>query len=324
MPLIDPKIDCVFKAILGAPENTPLLIHFLNGVLTPESPITDVEILNPYNEKEYLSDKLTIVDIKARDAANNTYQVELQLNVFPYLPERMLYCWSDIYGAQIQSGQDYHKLQPSISIWLLGENLFKDSDCYHHRFQMADLEQQRVLSPHCAIHVLELEKWRRHHNLEAKDQWMYFFKDADKWEVLPTELDTEEMRQAMAILKRFSEKEQDYHLYQARQNILREEKSRQRSLSEAVKAMNDERRQKEAALKKEQEERRQKEAALKKEQEERRQKEAALKKEQEERRQKEAALKKEQEERRQKEAALQEKQRLYALLKKAGIDPDSE
>ncbi len=317
MPLIDPKIDCVFKAILGAPENIPLLIHFLNGVLTPENPITDVEILNPYNEKEYLSDKLTIVDIKARDATNNTYQVELQLNIFPYLPERMLYCWSDIYGAQIQSGQDYHKLQPSISIWLLGENLFNDSDCYHHHFQMADLEQQRVLSPHCAIHVLELEKWRRHHNLEAKDQWMYFFRDADKWEALPTELDTEEMRQAMAILKRFSEKEQDYHLYQARQNILREEKSRQRSLSEAVKAMNDERRQKES-------ERRQKEAALKKEQEERRQKEAALKKEQEERRQKEAALKKEQEERRQKEAALQEKQRLYALLKKAGIDPDSE
>jgi len=28
---IDPKIDCVFKALLGAEENRNLLIHFLNA-----------------------------------------------------------------------------------------------------------------------------------------------------------------------------------------------------------------------------------------------------------------------------------------------------
>jgi len=28
---IDPKIDCVFKALLGSEENRNLLIHFLNA-----------------------------------------------------------------------------------------------------------------------------------------------------------------------------------------------------------------------------------------------------------------------------------------------------
>ena len=38
----------------------------------------------------------------------------------------------------------------------------------------------------------------------------------------------------MAVLERFSEKEANYHLYQARQNALREEKTRQKLLEEAA------------------------------------------------------------------------------------------
>ncbi len=64
---ISPTVDCIFKAILGAEENKNLLIDFLNSVLAPQSPISDVEILNPYNEREFYKDKLTIVDIKAKD-----------------------------------------------------------------------------------------------------------------------------------------------------------------------------------------------------------------------------------------------------------------
>ena len=60
---IDPKVDCVFKAILGAEENRNLLIHFLNAILHDElpSPISYVDILNPYNDKEFLNDKLSIL-----------------------------------------------------------------------------------------------------------------------------------------------------------------------------------------------------------------------------------------------------------------------
>jgi hypothetical protein len=39
-----------------------------------------VEIQKPYNEKEFLDDKLTVVDVKARDATGQLYQVEVQLD----------------------------------------------------------------------------------------------------------------------------------------------------------------------------------------------------------------------------------------------------
>ena len=74
---INPQVDCVFKALLGADENKALLIHFLNAVLTPTpgEQIVEVTLLNPYNEKEFTTDKLTIVDVMAEDQNGHVYQV---------------------------------------------------------------------------------------------------------------------------------------------------------------------------------------------------------------------------------------------------------
>ncbi len=284
---ISPTVDCVFKSLLGSEENKNLLLNFLNAVLSPQSPIFSVEILNPYNEREFYSDKLTIVDVKAKDEHGTVYQVEIQLAIFSYLPERMLYTWSDLYRAQLQSGEEFAELCPVISIWMLTENLFSDSPDFHHHFQIVDQENQKRLSEHCSIHVLELEKWQYSETLNTEDQWLYFFKEAEHWEELPEIINTPEMRQAMATLERFSEKEANYHLYQARQNALREEKTRQRLL----------------------------EAALQREKEALQDKEEAL-------RGKEEALRGKEEVLREKEEEKAEKERLMEILKKAGIDPD--
>ena len=90
---IDPKIDCVFKALLGSEKNRNLLVHFLNAILTSDltAPITEAEILNPYNDKEFLDDKLSVVDVKAMDSEGRFFQIEILLLTHRYLPERMVY-----------------------------------------------------------------------------------------------------------------------------------------------------------------------------------------------------------------------------------------
>ena len=55
----------------------------------------------------------------------------------------------------------------------------------------------------------------------------------------------------MAVLERFSEKERDYHLYQARQNAIREEQTRQKLLEEALRDKEEAMRDKEEALRRE-------------------------------------------------------------------------
>jgi predicted transposase/invertase (TIGR01784 family) len=137
---IDPKIDGVFKALLGAERNRRLLIHVLNAILAGElaAPLTEVEIVNPYNEREFLDDKLSIVDVKARDSSGRPYQIEIQWLNIPELPARILYGWADLYSAQLQDGDGYDQLQPTYSIWLLGQSLRPGVTDAVHRFRLRD------------------------------------------------------------------------------------------------------------------------------------------------------------------------------------------
>ncbi|WP_020505348.1 Rpn family recombination-promoting nuclease/putative transposase [Lamprocystis purpurea] len=225
---IDPKVDCVFKALLGAESNRDLLIHFLNAVLGADlpRPIVAVAIQNPYNEKEFLDDKLTVVDVKASDATGQQFQVEIQLLNHRDLPARILYGWADLYSAQIKEGESYRKLRPTYAIWLLGETLLPDDPNYAHDFRLRD-QCGRVFLDHGGIWLLELSKFAADEVETEEQRWLKFFNEAERLDedALPAWMQTKEMRRAMNTLKTFSEKEHAYHAYQARQNYLREQQS---------------------------------------------------------------------------------------------------
>lgn len=293
---IDPTVDCVFKALLGTHKNLNLLINFINAVLGSalESPITHVTLLNPYNEREFVSDKLSIVDVKASDDEGRLYQIEVQLEVFKSLPSRMLYTWSDIYSKQIQSGDNFNELKATYSIWLLNKQLTTD-ERYIRQYTMQDQDGQ-VLCQHGGIWVLELGKFATAQTInDDKDRWLAFFKDGDQLDdqSLPAWMDTQEMRQAMHTLRQFSEKEREYDRYQARQNFLRQQS-----------AINEEREEALAALA----ETKRKAAQLEEETQRVRQEALA------ERSEKEAAQQKAQESEQKTQAALAEIARLKALL----------
>ncbi|KJV08112.1 Rpn family recombination-promoting nuclease/putative transposase [Methylocucumis oryzae] len=225
---IDPKIDCVFKALLGAEENRNLLIHFLNALLAQEliEPIVSVDILNPYNDKEFFSDKLSVVDVKAQDQHERLYQIEIQLSSYRHLPARMIYNWADIYSQQLKSGQDYGLLKPAYAIWLLSDNLLTDDNQYAHHYKLRD-ENGKLLTQHGGIWLLELTKFNVKHIESEEQRWLKFFKTGEQLndDALPDWMTTEEMKQAMNTLSRFSEKEREYFQYQARQEYLREQRA---------------------------------------------------------------------------------------------------
>ena len=236
---IDPKIDCVFKALLGAEENQNLLLHFINAFLAKElqEPLVSVDILNPYNDKEFLDDKLSIVDVKAKDAYDRIYQIEIQLTSYRHLPQRMLYNWADIYSQQLKSGDDYINLKPTYAIWLLAENLIPNDGHYVHHYKMRD-DQGLTFTEQGGIWVLELKKFNAD-KIESEDQrWLKFFKEGDTLDdnILPDWMITKEMQQAMSTLNRFSEKELAYYRYQARQDYLRQQSTIQYELDSANKS----------------------------------------------------------------------------------------
>lgn len=232
---IDPKVDCVFKALLGAPENSNLLIEFLNAILANylTSPIVSVEILNPYNEREFLTDKLSIVDVKAEDQQKRIFQVEIQLSNYLSLPARMLYNWATVYSKQLKSGVNYRELKATYAIWLLNENLIADEN-YRHHFQLQDAHGLTLID-HCHIHVIELNKFYTSTIQNNEQRWLQFFKLGESLndEALPDWMNTTTMRQAMSTLSRFSEKDKQFFAYHDRQEFLRDLSCREQARDEA-------------------------------------------------------------------------------------------
>lgn len=231
---IDPWVDCVAKALLADEANKALLIDLLNGVLAPSTVIEDVELLNPHLPEEYVGDKLAVVDVKARDTRGHTFHVELQMLVRPKLPGRMLYTWAELFRSQLRRGEDYGTLRPVVSVWIVGERLFRDDDQWRHTFEIIDRSSQRRLSEHLRIDVIEVPKWRATRELAGLDRWVYFFKEARHWDSLPPELNDPTMEAAMAVLKMFSEREVAYLRYAARQDEIRERATWVRMMDEAV------------------------------------------------------------------------------------------
>jgi predicted transposase/invertase (TIGR01784 family) len=269
---IDPKIDCVFKALLGSEENRNLLVHFLNAILGADlaAPVVDVDILNPYNEKDFDGDKLSVVDVKARDREGRQFQAEIQMRAYPHLQQRMSFTWCDLHQSQLGEGDGYALLRPTYSIWLLGEKLIQADSHYARDYQLRD-RQGRPLGGNGGIYLLELPKFAAERVETAEQRWLKFFKEGASLDeaALPEWMGTAEMRQAMSTLKRFSEQEENYHRYRARLDYQREQETIRweyeqslAQLAEERAAKEQERAAKEAALQREEQEREAKQLAL--------------------------------------------------------------
>jgi predicted transposase/invertase (TIGR01784 family) len=235
MQPIDPTIDYAFKRVFSNPV---LLLHFLNAVFQAEGLVLEsVDVINPFNEREFKDDKLTIVDIKARDQAGRLIQIEVQLSNYTWLHARIVYTWADIYQGQIEAGENYNELMPVISIWILNHTMFPESKALHHRFQLYDPKNKVSLSDHLTIHTLELPKCLDDDKIkEELDLWAYFLvkgKEMDPSKPPPL-MNTVIMRQAMAELELISRKQRSYWQYQSRVNARRELNALERDRDEAV------------------------------------------------------------------------------------------
>src|SRR5580658_2743921 len=113
---IDPKVDYAFQYMLGRESTRAILIDLLNKVLQPPAghEIVEIELLNPFNLQETLDDKLSILDIKARDQSGRQFNIEMQMLAYLDYEKRVLYYWSKMYCQQLHEGDDYAVLRPTI------------------------------------------------------------------------------------------------------------------------------------------------------------------------------------------------------------------
>jgi predicted transposase/invertase (TIGR01784 family) len=220
---VTPTVDYAFKHLFGRDSTRPILINLLESVLLPAPAhrIQDLELLNPFNPKETFDDKLSILDIKARDQSGRQFNIEMQMLAFRYYEKRILYYASRLHQQQLHEGDDYLKLQPTISISFLDHVLFPQVPDFHLRFRLLEDRHHFPFTGDLELHILELPKFTKSATelVSELDIWLYFLRHAEKMDTdaLPAALERHPLvRRAMEELKMLTQTDQERERYEAR------------------------------------------------------------------------------------------------------------
>ena len=128
--------DTFVHFLFGTPGNEPILLHFLNSVLESDGqPFSkSVEIRNPFNPATFVTEKYTILDVRATDERGDIFLVEFQTSEKTAFADRMTYYGGRAFGRQMFSGDPYTSLKPVISIAVTTFEMFNELESIHNTF----------------------------------------------------------------------------------------------------------------------------------------------------------------------------------------------
>lgn len=225
---IRPINDFAFKKIFGSLGNTLPLISLLNSILKLPIPLVEVTLQNPFNEKDFHDDKLSVLDIRAADRNGVIYDIEMQLSATPGLVKRIVFYACEVYAGQMQAGDEYHELKPVFAICLLDGQIWQDSRRVHHAFQLINRDTGRCLSDTLEVHTLELGWYNRNESdlqsASPLDLWIFWLLHAHEYDVetLRRLFPDPAFRQATVTIARIAELTEDKTMYEAREKALRD------------------------------------------------------------------------------------------------------
>ena len=230
IPGLDPTVDYAFKKVFGSEENVSVLLDLLVAVLQPppHQQLVGLDIRNPFNDKDGVDDKLSVLDIKARDARGQQYNVEIQMVGTRIYPQRVLYYWAVLHSQQLRQGTDYGVLQATISISFVNSVLFPQVADHHLDFQLRNPRHpELIFCPQQSIHVVELPKFHKtaEELTDPLDVWCYFLVHGANLDTdnLPAALRTPPVRRAMEVLAMMTQSELERDRYEARLKFQRDQ-----------------------------------------------------------------------------------------------------
>jgi len=212
MAQITPRIDIAFKKIFGVEENKDLLISLINSIVSEADQVSDVELLNPYNAKNFAHEKLSILDIKARGMDGKKFNIEIQVTDEADYDKRALYYWAKLYTEQLKSGEDYGCLSKAIGIHILNFTSIVETNKYHNIFHIKEKDTGFEYFKDLELHTIELKKFSGSTSQElcdllskintSLDIWVAFLTRHDllNKDDLPKKLNQRYLQKALTVL----------------------------------------------------------------------------------------------------------------------------
>src|SRR3990167_6277743 len=189
---INPFTDFGFKKLFGEETSKPILIHFLNQLLSLPSPLIDLNFRNPEQLGFTSYDRKAIYDLYCTDELGRHFIVELQKAKQNFFKDRAVFYSTFPIQKQAEKGDWNFQLQAVYCIGLLDftfEEDKQDSD-YLHQVQLKNQHHQ-VFYDKLTFYFIEMPKFQKAETDLASylEKWLYCLKHLEEFESIPASLD---------------------------------------------------------------------------------------------------------------------------------------
>ena len=224
--LLPIKNDYVFKRVFSYKGNEDVLLDLLEAILKRK--ITKVEVRNPEMVSEKENGKKFILDIKAELDDGTIVDIEMQTVDERNIQERSTAYSARMVSEQLQSGEEYTRLNKVIFIGILDFEYYKRNSYYHvarPRFdeieeeyfvEMGYKKQEELASKYVEMHYIELPKYfKKNPIMKTKlDEWLCLFSE-DEERMKMVERKNKKVKKAMNTLERISLDPKEREMYEA-------------------------------------------------------------------------------------------------------------
>ncbi len=186
--------DFGFKKLFGTEFNKPILIDFLNELLSSEAGIiTDLTFLSTEQLGRNQFDRRAIFDIHCKNEAGEYFIVELQKAKQNYFKDRSVYYSTFPIQQQAEKGEWNFQLKAVYTIGILDfvfDDDKSDNAVFHHEVKMVDLKTQKIFYDKLTYIYLEMPKFNTSEKeLETHfEKWLFVLKNLHKLTNHPAKL----------------------------------------------------------------------------------------------------------------------------------------
>jgi predicted transposase/invertase (TIGR01784 family) len=227
MNLMLPKIDVAFKLLFGDQRSKNILADFLKAVLPglADQEFEELSIVDPHLKREFVGDKLEILDVKVRTAQGKSIDIEIQICAVPEMRSRITYYQSNMITEQIGTGGYYQDLKQAICIIITDYDFVPETERCHTVFRMLEEKEHFPFNGVMEIHVLNMVKVAGEEDGKLAD-WLRFIKAEGEEEIKMAAEKNPVIKEAYCKLQEMSEDDATRMVYEARLKAQRDEYSR--------------------------------------------------------------------------------------------------
>lgn len=189
--------------------------------------ISNVHLQNPHFNKEHLSDKASILDIRAQVPGTGLINIEMQLENQYNMDKRTLYYCAKMITEQLNEGDNYKKLRKTTTINLLDFNYFNHPN-YHCTYHLSEKKTGTPYPDILLLHFIELKKFKKlmkNGKINTDDRlakWIEFIANEDdsQWEIIASRNPI--IKKAVDRLEIISQNPENRWNYEVRQKALKD------------------------------------------------------------------------------------------------------